>query len=254
MTDWLFLFFLLAAIWFPAEIAARKLARSEPVSFAGEGEMESVFQRALSLLSLRVLMVFLSFLLGFFVISSARIIARTISVSKNAKVKRARYVPPWILRQAQIKLTVPEKQSVLQRLQHPPFSVLSENDQQLSIYSGGKDIPSAGTYIVETDGFYYDYYVPPGQSLWHPQLKPKPYARTLARFSRFDFVIPGEVPSDFAGRTLLLVGVVVPEGAMSTEQTNRLWVQGLAIIPLDKNNRPDFAHALSAPPTGQLKP
>jgi Dolichyl-phosphate-mannose-protein mannosyltransferase len=254
MTDWLFLFFFLAAIWSPAEIAVRKLARSEPVSFAGEEEIESPFQKALSLLSVRVLVVFLSFLLLFFAISSARIIARTISVSKNGKVNRVRYVPPWIMRQAQVKLSVPEKQSVLRRLQHPPCSVLSENDQQLSIYGGGKDIPSAGTYVVEIDGFYYDYYIPPGDSLWHPQLGPKPYPRTLARLSRFDFVIPGEVPSDFSGRPLLLVGMVVPEEAMTTDQTNRMWVKGLAIIPIDNESRPDFAHAFCAPAISQLKP
>src|SRR5436190_3317447 len=181
MTDWLFLFFFLAAIWFPAEIAARKLAGKEPILVAGEEETELVFQKALSLISFRVLIVFFSFLLGFFAISSTRIIARTISVSKSAELKRARYVPPWIFRQAQIKLSVPEKQSVLRRLQHPPFSVLSENDHQLSIYRIGKDIPSAGTYVVEIDGFHFDYYIPPGESLRHPTLGPKPYARTLAR-------------------------------------------------------------------------
>jgi hypothetical protein len=79
-------------------------------------------------------------------------------------------------------------------------------------------------------------------------LRSMPYARTLARPSRFDFMIPGEVPSDFAGRPLLFIGIVVPQEVMGGQQTNRPWVRGLAIIPLDNNNRPDFARAVCAPP------
>jgi hypothetical protein len=254
MTDWLFLFFLLAAIWFPAGLASRKFAGNESVSFIGTGKEEkaSVFQEALSSISLRFLMVFLIIVLGFFAVSSARVFALT--VSKSGRANGVRYVPEWRLQSARIRLTIPEKRSVLSRLQRPPFSVLPENDQQFSIYDGGKDVPSAGTYVVEIDGLYYSYYIPPGESLWHPKVNPKPYARTLARFSQFDFVIPGEVPSDFAGRPLLFVGIVVPQEVMTADQTNRPWVEGLAVIPLDNKNRPDFARAFCAPPVRDWTP
>ena len=76
----------------------------------------------------------------------------------------------------------------------------------------------------------------------------------LARLSRFDFVIPGEVPSDFACRPLLFVGIVLSAEGMAAEETNRPWVRGVAIIPLDSKNRPDFAGALCAPPICDLKP
>jgi hypothetical protein len=248
MTDWLFLFFFLAAVWLPAEAASRKFAGHESLVFAGgrEEEKPSPFQKALSLFSLRFLIVFLIITLGFFAVSSVRFIGLT--VSKSGRKEHAQFFPEWILRQAQMRLTMPQKRSVLGRLQSRPFSILPQDDQQFSIYGGGNDPFSIGTYVVEIDGFYYDYYIPPAEFLWHPMLKAKPYARTLARLSRFDFVIPGEVPSDFAGRPLLFVGIVVSQEAMGGEQTNRPWVRGLAIIPLDNNNRPDYARAVCAPP------
>ncbi len=248
MTDWLFLFFFLAAIWFPAEIVSRKFAGNESALFAGiEEEKTSLFQSALSWISLRILIVFLIIILGFFAFSGARLIALTIA--KSGRVNPARFVPEWISQRDHMRLAIEQKKAVLWRLQRPPFSILPESDQQFSIYSGGKDLPSVGTYVVEIDGFYYDYYIPPRESLRYPEIGPKPYARTLARLSRFDFVIPREVPSDFAGRPLLFVGIVVPHDVVgAAEQTNRPWVRGLAIIPLDNKNRPDFARAVCAPP------
>ena len=152
MTDWLFLFFFLAAIWYPARIVSRKFATNESVLFTGTGEEGevSVSQKALSLISLRFLMALSIVLLGFFAVSSVRVIVLTIA--KSGRANRARYVPEWILRQAQVRLTIPQKRSVLSRLQRPPFSVLPENGQQLSIYSG-KDVPGAGAYIVEIGGW-----------------------------------------------------------------------------------------------------
>jgi len=247
MTDWLFLFFFLAAIWFPAEIVSRKFAGNESALFAGiEEEKTSLFQSALSWISLRILIVFLIIILGFFAFSGARLIALTIA--KSGRVNPARFVPEWISQRDHMRLAIEQKKAVLWRLQRPPFSILPESDQQFSIYSGGKDLPSVGTYVVEIDGFYYDYYIPARESLRYPEIGPKPYARTLARLPRFDFVIPGEVPSNFAGRPLLFVGIVVPQEVMGGEQTNRPWVRGLAIIPLDNKNRPDFARAVCAPP------
>jgi len=248
ITDWLFLFFFLAAIWSPAEIASRKFAQNEEFLFAGDEQRGCVFQKPLSSISFRFLILCLILLLGFFAVSSARLIALTIS--KNGKRSYVRYWPEWTLRQAQLRLTMPRKRSVLARLQSLPFSVLPEGDQQLSIYPGGQEVPSVGTYIVEIDGFHYDYYTPARESLSNPKLNPKPYARTTVRLSRFDFVIPKEVPSDFAGRPLLFVGVVVPADVVGgVEQPDRPWVRGLAIIPLDKKNRLDFARAVCAPPT-----
>ena len=248
MTDWLFLFFFLAAVWFPAETVSRKFAGHESLMFADglEEGKPSPFQRELSLFSLRSLMVLSIIILAFFAVSSARLIALTIS--KSGKKKDALFLPEWILSQAQTRLTIAEKRSVLLRLQRPPFSVLPQDEQQFPLHSGENDPFSVGTYVVEIGGFYYDYYIPPGESLWHV-LKAKPYARTLARLARFDFVIPREVPSDFAGRPLLFVGIVVSQEDVGGEQTNQPWVRGLAIIPLDSNNRPRYTRAVCAPPT-----
>ena len=249
MTDWLFLFFLLAAIWLPAEMLSRRLTRNELVASPADiGKRETLsFHNALSLFSLRFLIVFLVIILGFFAISSARLIALTIAKSDGKN--HARLVPEWVLRQAHLNLTIPEKKSVLHRLQVPPFSVVPENEQQFSIYGGGQDVHGTGTYIVEIDGFYYAYCVPAGESLPVPRMEPKPYARTTIRLSRFDFVIPKEVPSDFAGRPLLFVGIVVlPDVVGGAEQPNRPWVRGLAIIPLDNKDRLDFKRAVCAPP------
>ena len=248
MTDWLFLFFFLAAVWLPAEMAARKFAQDQAILFAGtaEDKQASFFEKPLSSISLCFLIVFSIIFLGFFSVSSARLIALTIS--KSMRPDRTRFVPEWALHAAQVRLTIPEKKSLLKRLQRPPFSILPENGRQFLIYNGENAVPNAGTYIVEISGFDYDYYIAPGESLSHPRLNPKPYARTLARFSRFDFVIPREVPADFAGRPLLFIGIIVPHDAMDAdEQPNRQWVQGLAIIPLDNKNRPDFARAVCAP-------
>ena len=248
MIDWLFLFFFLAAVWFPAEIVSRQFAGSEPLMLAHDREegKSSPFQQSLSLSSVRFLVVFSTILLGFFAVSSARLVALTIS--RSGKDKQAQFVPEWVLRQSQARLTIADRKSVLMRLQSPPFSVLPRGDPQFSIRSNENDPFTAGTYVVEIDGFYYDYYVPPGESLW-AVLKTKPYGRTLARLPRFDFVIRGEVPADFAGRPLLFVGVVASQDDVGGEQTNRPWVRGLAIIPLDNDNRPDYASAVCAAPT-----
>ena len=248
MIDWLFLFFFLTAVWFPAEILSRKFAGYQSLMFgdAREQGKSSPSQKLLSLCSLRFLVLFLTIVLGFFAVSSARVLALTIS--KSGKEKHAQFLPEWIVRGSEMRPTIAEKRSVLLHLQSPPFSVLPEGDQQFSVHSSENEPFSVGTYVVEIDGFYYDYYIPPGDSLW-AVLKTKPYARTLARLSRFDFVIPREVPAGFAGRPLLFVGLVASPEDVGGEQTNRPWVRGLAIIPLDDNNRPNYARAVCAAPT-----
>ena len=180
---------------------------------------------------------------GIFLVSGARLIA--LSISHRGEKGKTQSTPGWSPRRA---LSLPERVSILEQLQHSPFSLLPGDSRQLPIYQGGKDPPNVGDYIVEIDGFYYDYYILPGEYLPNPKPRPKPYARTLARLSRFDFVIPGEVPAGFANRPLLFIGLVVPQEVMTTEPTDRSWVRGLAIIPLDINNRPDFTHAVCARP------
>jgi hypothetical protein len=180
--------------------------------------------------------------LGFFLVSAARLIA--LSASQHGGKGKTQTSPGWSLRGG---LTIPEKVSILQRLERSPFSILPEDHGQLPIYQGGKDLPKAGDYIVEIEGFYYDYYVPPGETLPYPMLRSKTFARTLLRLSRFEFVFAEEIPAAFADRPLVVVGVVVPQEIEDREQASRSLVRGLAIVPLDGNGRPDFAHAVCAP-------
>jgi len=126
--------------------------------------------------------------------------------------------------------------------------VLPQGDKQYSIYFGGKGPPKPRDYIVDIHGYYYDYYIPAGEIPRPPAIGPKPYARTLIILSPFDFIIPGAVPSDFARRPLIFVGVVVPQEIKNRETAGRPQTRGLAIIPLNANGRPDFAHAVTAPP------
>jgi 4-amino-4-deoxy-L-arabinose transferase-like glycosyltransferase len=245
MTDWLFALYFLAAVWFPAETLSRRLA-GEPgqAGVAGTEEDEpSSFQNALYLLSRRSCLLLVIVTLGFFFVSGARLI--TLSVSNQREKGKTQSSPGWSLGRG---LTVPDKVSILQRLQRSPFSILPEDSRQLPIYQGGKDLLNVGDYLVEIEGFYYDYYIPSGETLPYRMLGPKPYVRTLVRLSRFEFIFTGEIPADFANRPLLFVGVVVPQEVDDREQSLRPLVSGLAIVPLGGNGRPDFVHAVCAPP------
>ena len=245
MTDWLFVLYFLAAVWFPAETLSRRFAgETEEAGVTRTEEDEtSSFQNSLSLLSRRLCLFLVIVTLGFFLVSGARLIA--LSASHQAEKSKTPSSLGWSLRRG---LTVPEKLSILQRLQHSPFSILPEAPQQLPIYQGGKDPPNVGDYIVEIEGFYYDYYVLPGENLPYPMLGPKPYACTLVRLSRYDFVFAGKIPSEFADRPLAFMGVVVPQEVGDQEQAFRPLVRGLALVPIGGNRRPDFAHAVCAPP------
>jgi 4-amino-4-deoxy-L-arabinose transferase-like glycosyltransferase len=248
MTDWLFVLYFLAAVWFPAETLSRRIA-GEPgqAGVAGfEGDESSSFQSALSLLSRRFCLLLVIVALGFFLVSGARLIA--LSASQHGGKRKIQSSPGWSFGRG---LTIPEKVSILQRLQHSPFSVLPEDRPELVIYQGGKDPPKADNYIVETEGFYYGYYIPPRETPY-PMLGPKLYARTLVRLSRFEFIFAGEIPVDFADRPLVFAGVVVPQEVDDKEQALRPLVRGLAIVPLGDNGRPDFTHAVCAPPACEL--
>jgi hypothetical protein len=96
--------------------------------------------------------------------------------------------------------------------------------------------------------FYSDYYIPAGEFPRPSMIGPKPYARTLIILAPFNFIIPGAIPSDFAGRPLIFVGVVAPPEIEDGKRAERLLTQGLAIIPINANGQPDFAHAVAAPP------
>jgi Dolichyl-phosphate-mannose-protein mannosyltransferase len=245
MTDWLFVLYFLAAVWFPADTLSRRLAgEPEQAGAAGtEDDEPSSFQNALSLLSRRSCLLLVIVTLGFFLVSGARLIA--LSVSHQRGKGKMQSSSGWSSGRG---LTVPEKLSILQRLRHSPFSVLLEDPGQLSAYQAGKDPPKNGDYIVEIEGYYYDYYIPPGETLPNPMVPPKPYGRTVVRLSRCDFVFAGEIPGDFADRPLVFVGAVGPQEGGGSEQAFRPFVRGLAIMPLDSHGRPDFAHAVCAPP------
>ena len=150
----------------------------------------------------------------------------------------------WSLRRG---LTVADKISILQQLEHSPSCVPPEDYSQPRIYQGGKDPPRIGDYIVELENFYYDYHIPPGEALPYRMLGPKPYARTLVRLARLEFFFAGEIPAACADRPLVFIGVVVPQEVEDREQALRPLVRGLAIVPLGGNGQPDFAHAVCAP-------
>ena len=245
MTDWLFVLYFTAAVWFPAEILSHRLAgETEQACVTGieKGET-SPFQNTLSLLSRRSCLLLVLVTLGFFLVSGARLIA--LSASHQREKGKTPSSLGWSLTHG---LTVPEKLAILQRLRYSPFSILPEDAQQLPIYQEGKNPPKVGDYIVEIEGFYYDYYIPPGETLPYRMLEPKPYTRTLIRLSRYEFVLAEEIPADFADRPLVFIGVVVPQEIDDKEQALRPLVRGLAIVPLGDNGRPDFTHAVCTPP------
>jgi len=251
MTDWLFVLYFLAAVWFPAETLSRRLAgEPEQARAAGtEDEEPSSFQNALSLLSRRSCLVLVIVTLGFFLISGARLIA--LSASHQGGKSKTQSSLGLSLRRG---LTVPDKVSILQQLQHSPFCIPPKDYWQFPIYQGGNDPPKVDDYIVELESFYYDYYIPPGETLPYRMLGPKPYARTLVRLSRFEFFFAEEIPAAFADQPLVFIGVVVPQEVEDRDQALRPLVKGLAIVPLGGNGQPDFAHAVCAPPASEFTP
>jgi hypothetical protein len=245
MTDWLFALYFLAAVWFPSEMLSRRLAGGQEQAgvMVAEDDKNRSFQNALSLFSRRFCLVIVIVTLAFFLVSGARLIA--LSASHRGEKDKTQSSLGWSLGRG---LSGPEKVSILERLRRPPFSILPEDYAHLPIYQGGKDPPRNGDYIVEIEGFYYNYYVPARESLQNPMVLPKPYPRTVIRLSRCDFVFAGEIPADFANRPLAFVGIVLPPEAGSGEQALRPLVRGLAIVPVDSQGRPDFTSAVCSPP------
>jgi hypothetical protein len=235
MTDWLFLLYFLAALSFPAEASSNWVASVAETARSvrtEETEESTRFQSALSLFSFRAVWVVLVVLLGFFAVSTVRLITLTISNPPKAEG---------------LQLTELERNAVLRRLQLPPFGVLPKGDFQIygDWRKGSK--PRAGQYVALVQKFYYDWYIPAGKA--PPRGRPsvqKPYARTMVILPQFDFTIPGEIAPDFCDRPLIFVGVVSAETG-TAQELPRLQVDGLAIIPFDNRKRPDFGRAVCSP-------
>ena len=95
MTDWLFVLYFLAAVWFPAETLSRRLAgETEQAGVTGTEEDEtSSFQNSLSLLSRRLCLFLVIVTLGFFLVSGARLIA--LSASHQRGKGKTQSSPGW---------------------------------------------------------------------------------------------------------------------------------------------------------------
>src|SRR5581483_8190191 len=244
MTDWLFVLYFLAGVWFPAEILSRRFAAQPDLANVGPTNQHeaSSFHNALSSASRLSCLLFVVVVIGFFLVSGARLIA--ISISPHREKQRTQSAMGWILRRG---LTPSEKLRILHRLHEAPFLLLPTDPRQVRIFDGGKNPPRVGDYVVDVEGFYYDYDIPPHETLPYPMVLPKPYPRTLIRLSRYDFLFPGEVPEDLTNRQLAFVGVIVPKEVEDQEQASRPLVRGVAILPMRDNRRADFAHAICAP-------
>ena len=244
MTDWLFVLYFLAGVWFPAEILSRRFAGELDSANSGPTPQHeaSSLQKALSSASRLSCLVFAVVTVGFFLVSGARLIA--ISISPHREKHKTQSAVGWLLRRG---LTPSERLRILHRLHEAPFSLLPTDPRQVRIFDGGKNPPRVGDYVVDVEGFYYDYDIPPHETLPYPMVLPKPYPRTLIRLSRYDFLFPGEVPEDLTNRQLAFVGVIVPKEVEDQEQASRPLVRGVAILPMRDNRRPDFAHAIYAP-------
>lgn len=234
MTDWLFLLYFLAALFVPAEALSRRVAHFADNLWATRAWdiiEDTSFQQALSRFARRAVFFVLILVVGWFTVSAVRIIALTISN------------PPQL---PQRQLTRPEQEAILRRLQEPPFEVVHKR-RDFSFLERGKRAPgpTSGDFVVTVQQFDYAYYIParkPGPTYSDE----RPYARTLIVLSPFDFTMAGEVPSHLAGQPVVFVGAVSATPVIGQESP-RLQVDGLAIIPLNGEKRPDFAHAICAP-------
>lgn len=244
MTDWLFVLYFLAGVWFPAEILSHRFAAEPDSANVGSTNQHetSSFHNALASASRLSCLVFVVVIVGFFFVSGARLIA--ISISPHREKQKTQSAVGWLLRRG---LTPSEKLRILHRLHDAPFSLLPTDPRQVRIFDGGKNPPHVGDYVVDVEGFYYDYDIPPHETLPYPMVVPRPYPRTLIRLSRYDFLFAGEVPDDLTNRQLAFVGVIVPKEVEDQEQASRPLVRGVAIVPIRDNRRPDFVHAICAP-------
>src|SRR5262249_37300414 len=78
MTDWLFLLYLLAALYFPAEILSKRVAATAGLAWTAreiEADASSSGPGYFTVFSRRVVQIALLVLLGFFLVSGGRLIA-----------------------------------------------------------------------------------------------------------------------------------------------------------------------------------
>jgi hypothetical protein len=71
----------------------------------------------------------------------------------------------------------------------------------------------------------------------------------LVILPQFDFTIAGEIPSHFSRQPLIFVGTAASAKGETGQRLARLQVDGLALIPFDQHEQPDFARAVCAPPS-----
>ena len=241
MTDWLFLFYFLAAVWFPIEALTRRtIGGLDTVMASRSGELDECtqFQNTLSLFSRRASWLVVAIVVGFFALSGVRLIALTIAN------------PP---KRGERQLTRSEVNAVLRRLRQPPLGVLASDAGDLQVFddwSRGPPRPQPGQYVVLVQKFDYDYYIPAGKvpPRGRPPM-PKPYARSLVILPQFDFTIAGEIPSQFSRQPLIFVGTAVSAKVEAGQRLARLQVDGIALIPFDQHKEPDFARTVCAPPS-----
>ena len=240
MTDWLFLFYFFAAIWFPVEVLVNgSVGQIEAVWATRSGQLkeETRLQSAVSVFSRRLTWGVLGLFLTFFACSAVRLI---ILIKTN---------PPRHVVEHQ--LTRPEVRTLLRQLQRPPFDVLPREVGDAQDYDdlSTHPLPLPNELTVVVQRFDFAYYIPAGKV--PPRGRSplsKPYARTLVILPKFDFLISGEIPSRFARQPLVFVGISTEEDR-TPQGPPRVQMEGLAIVPFDQHRQPDAARAISAPPS-----
>ena len=199
MTDWLFLFYVLAALSFAAVSLSKRFAFVEDAfwSVPTDGsEPGTPFQSALHRSSLRAIRLVIILLVLFFAVSGVRLTALTIS---NPKARAERRLTEW------------ERNAIVDRLQQRPLAVLPQGTEKPAIRNDWSNPPGVqtGQLVMEVQRYPYNYYIPALQL--PPRSRPavrQPYAQTLVIVPKFDFIIPGKIPANFTNRPLIFVGVV----------------------------------------------
>lgn len=236
MTDWLYLLYFLAAVWFPIESLASKKVVNVGGSWGQRYEQiaqKSSFQRALALHTQRITWSCLAVLLIFFIVSGVRLLVLT---ARNPPARWER------------QLSRADVIEVFRHLQQPIADLLPREIDDARVFADWSKSPAAGQYVALVQRFNYDYYIPAGRL--PPRGRPavvKPYGRSLIILPQLDYTIAGKIPSEFAQQPLILVGVIQSPTTADGQLTRRPQVDGLAIIPLDQHKRPDYRRELRVP-------
>ena len=142
MTDWLFVLYFIAAVWFPAETLSRRLAgETEQAGVTRTEEDEtSSFQNGLSLLSRRLCLFLVIVTLAFFLVSGARLIALS---AFHQREKGQNAIKPGMVLEARSDRS--RKTVDPTTLTAFPILYPDRRSQQLPIYQGDKDPPKLVT-------------------------------------------------------------------------------------------------------------